>query len=400
MHTIQFNLLYTLIVAMLVLFAGRAVVTRVALLQRFSIPAPVVGGILIAVFLAVAEGLAGTRASFDMSFKDTLLLVFFSTMGLAADVRMLAKGGPKLLLFLLVCSVLIALQNAVGLVAARAMDLHPAVGLLGGSISLSGGYGTGAAYATRFTETMNLHGAMELAMASATGGLVIGGILAGPLAQFLIKHHRLAAAGTGSDAAGNDTPAADTVTAASLLNALFVVFLCLAAGQRLAHLMERTGVILPGFLFCLLLGVLIRNATSLAGTFRLQGSSVDLLGNISLSLFLVMALMSTRLLDLANVAGPLLFILVLQTVAMVAYAAFVTFRVMGSNYDAAILAAGHVGFGMGTTAVGLAVMKAVTERSGASPMAFLLVPLVGAFFTDIMNALIIQGYLTLPFFGF
>jgi ESS family glutamate:Na+ symporter len=277
------------------------------------------------------------------------------------------------------------------------------VGLLGGSITLTGGHGTGGAYATRFGETMNLQGAMELTMACATAGLVLGSLLGGPLAEFLIRRHRLsgpAEAGSAESAPTEAGTPEDGVTGASFLNALFVILLCLAGGKVLAHLMEGTGLILPDFLFCLLLGVLIRNVLPLTRRLRLSEASVDLLGGTALSLFLVMALMAMKLLDLVNLAGPLLLILALQTIAMAAYAAFVTFRVMGRTYDAAIMAAGHVGFGMSSTAAALAIMKAVTGRSGPSPLAFLIVPMVGAFFIDITNALIIQGYLALPLFGF
>ena len=399
---IELNLLYTLLVAIVVLFAGRLLVARVGWLARFSVPAPVVGGVLIAIVLAVADGFASTRVSFDMRLKDPLLLAFFTTVGLAADARMLVKGGPRLFIFLLVATVYILIQNAIGLVAARAMDLHPVVGLLGGSITLTGGHGTGGAYATRFGETMNLQGAMELTMACATAGLVIGGLLGGPLAEYLIRRHRLSGPAEAAPEEATPTAAAtteDPVTATSFLNALFVILLCLAGGQLLAHLMEGKGLILPDFLFCLLLGVLVRNLLPLT-RFRLSEASVDLLGSTALSLFLVMALMSMKLLDLVNLAGPLLLILALQTVAMAAYAVFVTFRVMGRTYDAAIMTAGHVGFAMSSTAAALAIMKAVTGRSGPSPLAFLIVPMVGAFFIDITNAFIIQGYLALPWFGF
>jgi ESS family glutamate:Na+ symporter len=403
--TLEFNLLYTLLVAIVVLFAGRALVARVGWLGRFSVPAPVVGGCLIAVVLAAADGLAGARVSFDMSLKDPLLLAFFTTVGLAADARMLAKGGPRLFLFLLVATVYIVIQNTIGVVAARAMDLHPVVGLLGGSITLTGGHGTGGAYATRFGETMNLQGAMELTMACATAGLVLGGLLGGPVAEYLIRRHRLSgptdAAPAEAEAESVSAPAAaDGITPASFMNALFVILGCLAGGQLLARLMEGTGFILPDFLFCLLLGVVVRNLLPLTPRWRLSEASVDLLGSTALSLFLVLALMAMKLLDLVNLAGPLLLILGLQTVAMAAFAIFVTFRVMGRTYDAAIMAAGHVGFAMSSTAAALAIMKAVTGRSGPSPLAFLIVPMVGAFFIDITNALIIQGYLTLPLFGF
>jgi len=395
---------------MVVYFAGRLLVSRVSWLERFSVPAPVVGGVLIAVALAAAQGLAGVNVSFDMSLKDPLLLAFFTSVGLAADARMLAKGGTRLFIFLLICAVYIVIQNAIGLSVAWAMDLHPVVGLLGGSITLTGGHGTGGAYATRFGETMNLQGAMELTMACATAGLVMGGLLGGPLAEWLIRRHRLSgpdpltqpspSVGERVEEAVAGEPAADAITAGSFMTALFVILACLVGGQMLAHAMQHTGFILPDFLFCLLLGVLIRNVGPFIPGFRLSDASVDLLGGTALSLFLVMALMAMKLLDLANLAGPLLVVLVLQATAMIAYAGLVTFRVMGSNYDAAIMAAGHVGFGLSSTAAALAIMKAVTQRAGPSPLAFLIVPMVGAFFIDILNALIVQAYLAIPWVGF
>jgi glutamate:Na+ symporter, ESS family len=403
MRTVEFDLISTLLVSMVVLFLGRFLVAWVSVLRRLNIPAPVVGGGLMALLLALVDGLLHVKLGFNLGLKDTLLLMFFTTVGLAADARMLVKGGPRLLLFLGISVVLIAVQNAIGLGASRLLDLHPVVGLLGGSITLVGGHGTGAAYAGRLGETMNLQGAMELTMACATAGLVIGAVLGGPLAEFLLKRYKLtgptlvaAEAESAALAAAPD----DAVSASSLINTLFVVLVCLAGGKVLVGLMAGTGFILPDFVFSLLLGVVIRNATSFTRSFRLSDATVDVVGGVALSLFLVMALMTMRLLDLVNLAGPLLLILAAQTVAVALYAAVVTFRVMGRNYDAAIMAAGQVGFGMSSTACALAIMKSVTERHGPSPLAFIIVPMVGAFFIDITNAFIIQGFLTLPLFGF
>ena len=402
MRSLQLDLLFTILAAFVVLFAGRTLVARTALLKRFSIPAPVVGGGLVALLLAFTEGLGHVRISFDMALRDNLLLIFFTTVGLSADARMLARGGPKLIAFLVASTAFIAIQNIVGLAAAFAMDLHPVVGLLGGSITLTGGHGTGGAYAARFGEAMNIVGAMELTMACATAGLVLGSLLGGPLAEYLIRRHQLtpAAAPIATEHAAAAAGDADEVTAQSMLNTLFAIIACLAIGRLLGRLVQGTGFILPDFLFCLLLGVVIRNAAMVLPSARVSHATVDVLGSVSLSLFLVMALMGMRLIDLVSLAGPLLVILVLQTVAMAVYAVFVTFRVMGRDYDAAVLAAGHVGFALSSTAAALAVMKTITERRGPSPLAFLIVPMVGAFFIDIANALIIQGCLTLPFFGF
>lgn len=402
MQKIEFDLIFTLLASIAVYFLGGALVARVPLLKRFSIPAPVVGGGLMAVLLATLTGVFGTVVSFNMSLRDSLLLMFFTTVGLSADVRMLARGGPRLLLFLAISIAFIVVQNVIGLVVTQALDLHPVVGLLGGSITLTGGHGTGAAYASRLGETMNLQGAMELTMAMATAGLVIGAVMGGPLAEYLIKRNGLhgpaAVAASADEAAASTT--ADRITAQSLIGTLFWILLCLAGGRVLVKLMSGTGFILPDFVFCLLLGVLIRNVGTLTGAIAMSDISIETVGSVALSLFLVMALMTMKLLDLVNLAGPLLVILVAQTCAMALYAIFVTFRLMGRNYDAAILTAGQVGFAMSSTACALAIMKAVTERHGPSPLAFLIVPMVGAFFIDITNALIIQAYLALPMFGF
>ena len=403
MRTIEFDLISTLLIAIAVLFVGRLLVARVPVLARLNIPAPVVGGGLMALVLALVDGILNVRLGFNLGLRDTLLLMFFTTVGLAADARMLVKGGPRLLIFLAISVVLIGVQNAIGITAARLMDMHPVVGLLGGSITLVGGHGTGAAYAGRLGETLNIQGIMELTMACATAGLVIGAVLGGPLAEFLLKRYKLSGPSPGADADADGKPdeaAADPVTAHSLLNTLFVILLCLAGGKLLVGLLANTGFILPDFVFSLLLGVVIRNASTASGLFRMSDATVDAIGNVALSMFLVMALMTMRLLDLVNLAGPLLVLLAVQTVVISLYAAIVTFRVMGRNYDAAIMAAGQIGFGMSSTACALAIMKSVTDRHGPSPLAFLIVPMVGAFFIDITNAFIIQGYLALPMFGF
>jgi ESS family glutamate:Na+ symporter len=400
MRTLELDLIHTILVSMLVLFAGRALVAKIGVLQRFSIPAPVVGGGLVAVLLAFADGLGAFKLAFNMGLKDSLLLMFFTTIGLAADARMLGKGGVKLLVFLAISAVLVVFQNIVGIGAALALDLHPVIGLFGGSITLVGGHGTGAAYAGRLGETMNLQGVMELAMAAATAGLVLGAILGGPITEYLIKRHKLAGPAGEAEMEEEKGGPADEVTSRSLINTLFLVLACLAGGKALARLVEGTGFIMPDFVFCLLLGVVIRNALILTPSVKLSERTVDVVGEVALSLFLVMALMTMKLLDLANLAGPLLLILALQAAVMILFSVFVTYQVMGRNYDAAVISGGQVGFGLSSTACALAIMKAVTGRHGASALAFLIVPMVGAFFIDILNAMVIQGSLALPLFGF
>lgn len=398
--TVELDLIHTILVSMVVLFVGRALVANVGVLSRFSIPAPVVGGGLVAILLAFADGLGGVKFSFNLALKDSLLLMFFTTVGLAADARMLAKGGMKLVVFLGISAVLIVAQNVIGIGAALALDLHPVVGLLSGSITLVGGHGTGAAYAGRLGDTMNLQGAMELAMACATAGLVLGAVLGGPVTEYLIKRHKLSGPSADVEEEASEKADDDPVNSRTLINALFVILVCLAGGRLLARMVEATGFIMPDFVFCLLLGVVIRNASNLTPKIQPSPRAIECLGDVALSLFLVMALMTMKLLDLANLAGPLLIILAAQAVVIILFAVFVTYRVMGSNYDAAVISGGQIGFGLSSTACALAIMKAVTLRHGVSALAFLIVPMVGAFFIDIINALVIQGSLALPLFGF
>ncbi|HEY8370627.1 MAG TPA: sodium/glutamate symporter, partial [Thermodesulfobacteriota bacterium] len=389
MRTIQLDVIQTLLVAFVALFGGRALVDAVPALTRYSIPAAVVGGGLFAVVLGVLGRVFGVQVAFDTSMQDALLLAFFTTIGLSGDVRSLLHGGRALFVFLAAAIGLIVVQNAIGVAVGLAMDLTPTMGLTLGSITLTGGHGTGAAYAQNFAEVQNIRGAMEVAMAAATAGLVIGGIVGGPVAERLIRRYGLTGSG-GEAAAGAAEGAEEPITTDSLLRTLLAVLVALTVGRMLGALAADWPIVLPRFIWCLLIGLVIRNVAA-GGVYRVDQSTVDALGSVVLSIFLVVALMALRFGDLLALAGPLLAILALQTIAAALYATWITFRVMGRNYDAAVMSGAHVGFGLSSTAMALAIMRTLTNRHGPAPLALLLVPLVGAFFVDIMNALLIQG---------
>jgi glutamate:Na+ symporter, ESS family len=405
--TLELDLPTTLAIAIFVLLAGRWLNRTVGILSRYTIPDPITGGLIAALIaLGLHQGFA-IDLNYDMGFREPAMLAFFSTIGLGASLATLLKGGRKLILFLVVVVLFLMVQNAVGLGLARLFDLNPLVGLIGGSITLSGGHGTGAAYAAPFAAVQNLQGAVALALTAATFGLVAGGIIGAPVARWLITRHQLAPSPVASTQ-GPSTRAASTnasrrkrpVGPDTILATLFAVLICLIGGATLARMLGGTGVTLPGFLFALLIGVVIRNGCELVRIVRIHQESVDLLGSVFLSLFLALTMMSLRLWELATLAGPLLVILAVQVVVMVAFASLVTYRVMGATYDAAILAAGHCGFGMGSTATAIANVQAVTRRFGPSPQSFVIVPLTGAFFVDLVNALVITGFTSLPVFGF
>ena len=397
----QLDFYGTLVAASLVLLLGRGLVSRVGFLRTYNIPEPVAGGLVVALLLLTLR-LFDVEVRFDTSLQMPLMLAFFATIGLNADFASLKKGGRVVSVFLLVVTGLLVVQNAMGIGLATALGLDPLMGLLTGSVTLSGGHGTGAAWGATFTEQYGLASASELAMASATFGLVLGGLIGGPVARLLIK--RVKTPGLTHEEVqlpkGFEQPNEErSITPFSFIETLALISVSLLGGNLLNGLLQGTAFELPTFVCVLFVGVILRNGLSALGLYQVFEREVSVLGNVSLSLFLAIALMSLKLWDLAALALPIFILLVAQTLVMALYAIFVTFRVMGSNYDAAVLAAGHCGFGLGATPTAIANMQAVTQRYGPSQIAFLVVPMVGAFFIDIINVVVIKLYLALPFFA-
>ncbi|MBI6920052.1 MULTISPECIES: sodium/glutamate symporter [Pseudomonas] len=389
----------TLVAASLVLLLGRGLVARIGFLRAYNIPEPVAGGLVVALSLLALRSF-DVQVQFDTSLQAPLMLAFFATIGLSADFASLKKGGRVVGVFLLVVTGLLLVQNAMGIGLATALGLDPLMGLLAGSITLSGGHGTGAAWSATFTEKFGLASASELALASATFGLVLGGLIGGPVARLLIK--RVKTPGVEEEVPqlpkGFEQPNKERlITSFSFIETLALIAVSLLAGTLLNSLLKGTAFELPTFVCVLFVGVLLRNGLSAFGFYHVFEREVSVLGNVSLSLFLAIALMSLKLWDLAALALPFFILLAAQTLVMALFAIFVTFRVMGRNYDAAVLAAGHCGFGLGATPTAIANMQAVTQRYGASHIAFLVVPMVGAFFIDIINVIVIKLYLALPF---
>jgi len=389
----------TLVAAALVLLSGTALVRRLTLLRNYSIPEPVAGGLVVAIGLALARAAGGVEVSFDMSLSPPLMLAFFACIGLNADIASLRQGGKSLAILCVGVIAFLFLQNGVGLAVAVAFGLDPLIGLLAGSITLSGGHGTGAAWSEVFSQKYGLTAAKDIALACATFGLILGGLIGGPVGGWLIG--RLGQADRkplpGERLGSFDHPhEVRMITAPAMIETLALIAICLLVGQLLARELKGTALELPSFVTVLFTGVLLRNGLSLLGWYTVFERAVSVLGNVSLALFLAMALMSLRLWELSSLALPLVALLTCQTVMMAAYAAFVTFRVMGRNYDAAVISAGHCGFGLGGTPTAITNMQALTDRYGASTPAFLVVPMVGAFFIDIANAIVIQIFLAIP----
>jgi ESS family glutamate:Na+ symporter len=398
---VSLDTLEVLMAASLVLLLGRQILARVRILRTYSIPEPVVGGLLVSLLVFALNRALQIDVRFDTTLQAPLMLTFFATIGLNADLAGLKAGGRALMAFLGVVVGLLVMQDALGIGLAWALGQERLLGLLGASVTLSGGHGTGAAWAKVFAERHGLASATEIAIACATFGLILGGLIGGPVARFLITRYQLApnletevATSTGFEEPNTVRP----ITAEAVIETVALIAVCLAVGSAFASLLNGTAFELPAFVCVLFVGVVLRNGLAVRGWYRVFEDAVSVLGNVSLGLFLAIALMSLRLGDLASLALPLFVILVVQAIAMAAYAIFVTFRVMGRNYDAAVLAAGHCGFGLGATPTAIANMQAITGQFGPSHLAFLVVPMVGAFFIDIANAIVIKLFLLLPLY--
>jgi ESS family glutamate:Na+ symporter len=391
----------TLFIALIILFSGYFLNSKVSFLKSNNIPEPVVGGIAFSLIMAFAHAYLNINLQFDMSLKNPLMTMFFTTVGLGASFSLLLKGGPKVILFLGVASLYLIVQNAIGITYALSTGMEPLMGLIAGSVTLSGGHGNGATYADLFINEYRMPtNTFELAMASATMGLILGGLVGGPVSRRLISRNNLTADELGSNLDETITfnpEDYDLVTPRKMMETLFFILLCMVFGQQLHVSLTSSDIVLPAFLIPLLLGVVVTNLSDFHKKIRISKACVDLWGTMALSIFLAMALMSLKIWELGNLAGSMLFLIFLQAMLLMLFAYFVTFRVMGGNYNAAIIAGGHCGFGLGATPTAVANMESLVARYGPSPQAFLVVPLVGAFFIDLTNALIIQIYLSLPF---
>ena len=321
----------TFVVASLVLLMGRKLAGSISILQTYSIPEPVIGGLVAAILLFGFHGATGLSIQFDNSLSAPLMLAFFASIGLNADLASLRRGGRPLLVFLAVVFGLLLMQNTLGLVLAKTLGLDPLIGLLAGSITLSGGHGTGLAWGTVFSETYGLRSAPELALACATFGLILGGLIGGPVARFLVARAapREPARETADPGAFEMPGAVRLITASAMIETLALFSVCLLLGQQISIMLKGSALELPSFVCVLFVGVLLRNALAALGWYVVFERCVSLLGNVSLSLFLAMALMSLRLWELAALALPMLILLASQAGLMAAYAIFVTFNVMG-----------------------------------------------------------------------
>ena len=399
---IEIRSFLTVTLGILVLFLGKALNQRFAFLREFTIPEPVSGGLLVAAVITLLHLLFGLDISFGMRARDLLLVYFFTTVGMNASFADLRRGGRSLVVLLLLTIVLMLAQNLLGIALARWGGLPGATGLLVGTVSLIGGHGTTIAWAPRFAADHGVPNALEIGIAAATLGLILASASGGPIARFLIRRHRLASPGSPSalaaEPAPKSAPSGSLIDSHDFLGAVLAINICIILGSILQKLISDRGLFLPLFVPCLIVGILLSNLLprSRAGVqFRWPSRTpaLDLIAEISLGAFLAMSLMTIQFWTLVDLAGPLLVILIAQFLLALLINLFLVFPLLGGTYDAAVIAAGFSGFTLGSTPTAMANMTAVTQRFGPSPKAFIVLPLVSAFFIDLLNAVMIPYFL-------
>ena len=402
---LELDLVQTLAFAGVALLLGEGLRRLVPVLARYNLPAPVLGGLLVAMVVLIARGQGVTLVQFDTTLQSPLMIAFFTTIGFGASLSLLKIGGPQVLRFFLLATVFAVLQNVVGILMAIGFGLHPLFGVLAGSVTLTGGPATGLAFAPLFEEA-GVVGASSVAIAVAIGGIVAGGLVGGPAGTVLIERGRIPTprrirAGA-VDVALVETEIETTVHASAddddawpIVKNLVAILVAMWIGFWVSKGFAALGMTLPSYIGAMLVAAAIRNVDDVTGWFGLSHRFINSFGIVSLTMFLVMALMTLKLWELAGLVLPLVAILVVQVVIATLAAMGLVHRAMGRNYESAVMSGGFIGFMLGTTANAMAVMRALVERYGPAPRAFLVAPIVGAFFIDFTNALIITLFLNL-----
>ncbi len=392
----EFDARQTLLIAVLVLFLGRYLNQKIKFLKAYNIPEPVTGGIIASICFSAIYLIFDKQMQFAMQERDVLLVVFFTCVGLSAKFSTLITGGKALITVLVLAACYLVLQNMTGVTVTLFTGLSAAEGVLGGSVSLSGGHGTAIAWAPYFKKHFAIENAMEIGITCATFGLILGGICGGPIANYLIKRYELNPTCKGHLSVGIEDEQ-EKITVHSIYSVILILCIAIGIGLQLHQIIDDVGIKLPVFVPCLFGGIILTNTLPVIWKklpWPTGSSSLALISDFCLGLFLAMSLMSLQLWALIDLALPILFLLTAQVLMVILFTVFIIFRALGKNYDAAVIASGYAGLALGATPTAIANMTAVTKKYGASPKAFIVVPLVGAFFIDLSNAFVIQFFIS------
>ncbi|NFD28593.1 sodium/glutamate symporter [Clostridium botulinum] len=391
--TLELDMIQTTTLAILFYYIGIFIKSKVSILEKFCIPAPVVGGLIFAILNLIFTESGFISISLDTTLQKPFMLAFFTTIGFGASFKMIKQGGLHVIMFFIAALLLVISQDVLGVVMAKFIGEDPLLGLIVGSVTMTGGHGTGATFGALFESEYGLVGASTTAMAAATFGLVCGSLIGGPIAKNLISKNNLKNSSDEFFEANSDD--CEEVSYKTLFNTFSLIFISMGLGSILEMLFTNLGIVLPSYVDAMIVAAIILNIGEQTNKWKINSKCIDIIGNMSLNVFLSMALIGLKLWELKSTAGPLLILLIGQAVLMFIFAYFITFRLMGKDYDAAVMSSGHCGFGMGATPNGIANMEAITSKYGASPKAFFILPVVGAFLIDFSNSLVITLFVNL-----
>lgn len=392
---IQLDMYQTLTVAVLVLLLGNYLKKKIYFLQKFCIPAPVIGGLIFAIMTCICYVTGIAEFSFDDTLREVCMVFFFTSVGFQANLKVLKSGGKSLIVFLGLVIALIILQNLTAVGLAKLLNLNPLIGMCTGSIPMVGGHGTAGAFGP-VLEDLNIKGATTICTAAATFGLIFGSLIGGPLGKRLIEKHSLlnTAANEDDSLLVEDEKKHERHTN-MYADAVFQLILAIGVGTIFTMLLTKTGLTFPIYIGAMLAAALMRNICEYTGIATIHMGEINDLGGISLSLFLGMAMITLRLWELASLALPLVILLAAQVLLIIIFTYVIEFNIMGRDYDAAILVSGTCGFGTGATPNAMANMQAVCDQYVPSIKAYLLIPLVGSLFADFLNSLVITFFINL-----
>jgi glutamate:Na+ symporter, ESS family len=391
--SINLDFLATLSVAIVFFLIGSFLKNKVNFFNKFCIPSPVIGGLLftlVALFLKLFNFMSISVSGNIIPF---FMNAFFTVLGLSASFKLIKKGGKLLVTYWLLCGVLALSQNLISVVIAKVTNIHPLIGLMCGTISLEGGHGNAAAFGSTI-EKMGFDGAVTIGLASATLGIIIGGILGAPVARYLIEKYKLKPQFGCSNFKTNlinknfltRSSKSNNFKVTNFFEQALIILLCINLGELFTNILYiKTGIVLPSIVGSMFIAFIFRNLNETVCILNLDFEVLDFISEISLSMFLTIALMNINLFDLVHIAGPMFIIILTQVIFVLLYAIFVCFRLLGKNFDAAVMVSGLIGHGLGNTPNALANMNSVTQKYGTSEKALLIVPLVGAFLLDVFT---------------
>lgn len=397
---IELNAITTLCLACLLYILGQAIVNHISILRRICIPAPVIGGLIFAIIVAVLESFNIVTIKLNASFiQDFFMLAFFTTIGLGASLKLFKLGGKVLLLYFFFCAIMSVIQNIIGVSLAKLLHIKPLLGLTAGSMSMEGGHGNAAAYG-KTIQDLGIDSAVTAALAAATLGLVFGGLIGGPVVKYLIKrydlkpqHHDDAFKDYSQVEYNQHLHSKYDGTQVFFIQFSILVF-CMAVGTYFSNLFtEHTGINVPIYVGSLFIAVIVRNVSESFNFNIVDLKMTNQIGDVSLGIFLSIALMSIKLTEIYALAIPLVIIVLVQVVVMILFAIFILFRGLDKDYDAAVMVGGFIGHGLGATPNAMANLDVITKKYGNSPKAYLVVPIVGAFLIDLIGVVVIMGFI-------